>query len=169
MSHTAFGALISAADEPLLVVTAGTADAMAGCLVSFHCQSSMSPQQYCLWLSKANHTYRVGLTATHFAVHFLTKDDFDLAQHFGTKSGDDVDKFADIDFKMSEYGVPLLSKCANRMVVERISVLDDGGDHVCLTAGVKSANATDGFTPLRTSHIGNLQPGHATEEPPTSP
>lgn len=67
MSHTAFGALISAADEPLLVVTAGTADAMAGCLVSFHCQSSMSQQQYCLWLSKANHTYRVGLTATHFA------------------------------------------------------------------------------------------------------
>ncbi len=169
MSHTAFGALISAADEPLLVVTTGSANTLAGCLVSFHCQSSMSPQQYCLWLSKANQTYRVGLAATHFGVHFLTRDNVALAKHFGTKSGDEVDKFADIDFEMSQYGVPLLSECANRMVVERISVLDDGGDHVCLTAGVKSANATDNFAPLRTSHIGNLQPGHATEEEPPLP
>src|SRR5699024_447246 len=160
MSHTAFGALISAADEPLLVVTAGTADAMAGCLVSVHSQSRMSPQQYCLWLSTATHTYRVRLTAPHFAVHFLTKDDFDLAHHFGTKSGDDVDKFADIDFKMSEYGMPLLSKCANRMVVERICVLDDVVDLVCLTAMVKSGTANDGFTPLPTSHIGSYIHAH---------
>jgi|SRR5699024_450120 len=169
MSHTAFGALISAADQPLLVVTTATTNTFAGCLVSFHCQSSMSPQQYCLWLSKANHTYRVGLAATHFAVHFLIKDNFDLAHHFGTKSGDDIDKFADIDFRMSQYGVPLLSACVNRMVVERISVLDDGGDHVCLTARVKSAHATDSFVPLRTSDIGDLKPGHDTEEPPSSP
>src|SRR5699024_220870 len=109
MSHTAFGALISAADEPLLVVTAGTADAMAGCLVSFHGQSSMSAQQYSLWQSTANHTYRVGLAATHFAVHDHSDHDYHLAEPTGTKSGDDVDKLADIDFSMSDYCMPVLS------------------------------------------------------------
>lgn len=169
MSHSAFGALISSADAPLVVVTTGADAIFAGCLVGFHCQSSMSPQQYCLWLSKANHTYRVGLVATHFAVHFLTKADVDLARHFGTNSGDRADKFTDIDYEQSQYGVPLLADCPNRMVVERISLLDDGGDHVCLTAGVESAKTTGSFVPLRTSDIGNLKPGHDTAERPTRP
>lgn len=146
-----FSTLMASVDPPLIVVTTSAEGEQAGCLVGFHAQSGITPGRYCIWLSKANHTYRVALRASHFAVHFLTDADLGLAEHFGTVSGEDTDKFAGLDLEPEEHGVPLLSACRNRLLLERIAVLDDGGDHVCLTTRVLSADAAGEFEPLRLS------------------
>lgn len=164
MSGDAFNSLMAAVDSAMIVVTTTAEDERAGCLVGFHAQSSISAQHYCLWLSKANHTYRVSLRATHFAVHFLTEKDLPIAERFGTRSGQYTDKFADIDVDTDETGVPLLRQCPNQLLLERIAVLDDGGDHVCITARVRSSRTTGAFTPLRLSEVTHLDPGHASEE-----
>jgi flavin reductase (DIM6/NTAB) family NADH-FMN oxidoreductase RutF len=163
VSDDVFGTLMASSDPPLIVLTTAADGEPAGCLVGFHVQSSITPQHYCVWLSKANHTYRVSLRAAHFAVHFLTVEDFTLAEHFGTLSGDDTDKFAGVDVDL-ENGVPLLRGCPNRMSLERIAVLDDGGDHVCLTTRVSSAQTTGSFMPLRVSSATHLVPGHGSDE-----
>lgn len=164
MSDDAFGTLMASADPPLIVFTTVAEGERAGCLVGFHAQSSITPQHYCVWLSKANHTYRVGLRAAHFAVHFLTARDSMIAERFGTLSGQDTDKFAGLDFDLDPHGVPLLEACPNRISLERISVLDDGSDHVCLTTRVSSAAARGGFVPLRVSSATQLVPGHSSDE-----
>lgn len=87
-----------------------------------------------------------------------------LAERFGTRSGQYTDKFADIDVDTDETGVPLLRQCPNQLLLERIAVLDDGGDHVCITARVRSSRTTGAFTPLRLSEVTHLDPGHASEE-----
>jgi flavin reductase (DIM6/NTAB) family NADH-FMN oxidoreductase RutF len=160
----AFGTLNDAVDQALIVVTTAAEGERAGCLVGFHTQSSISPQHYCVWLSKANHTYRTSLRADHFAVHFLTAEDFELAVRFGTLSGDDTDKFDGLDVGLDEFGVPLLTACPNRMSLERIAVLDDGSDHVCLTTRVVHAETGGPFRPLRLSSANHLEPGHESEE-----
>jgi len=160
----AFDTLMSAADPPLIVVTTAAEDEQAGCLVGFHVQSSITPRHYCVWLSKANHTYRVSLRSKSFAVHFLTADDLPLAERFGTRSGEDTDKFAGLEVDHDEYGVPLLEACPNRLSLERISLLDDGSDHVCVTSRVRSAHTAGDFTPLRVSDAVHLDPGHESEE-----
>ena len=164
MSDDAFGTLMASTDPPLIVLTTAAEDEQAGCLVGFHAQSSIEPQHYCVWLSKANHTYRVGLRAKHFAVHFLTTEDLEVAERFGTVSGEDTDKFAGIDVDLDENGVPLLRACPNRMTLERIAVLDDGSDHVCLTTRVCSAETGGSFEPLRVSSATHLDPGHDSDE-----
>ncbi len=164
MGDDAFGTLMASADPPLIVLTTAAENERAGCLVGFHAQSSIEPQHYCVWLSKANHTYRVGLRAAHFVVHFLTASDFEIAELFGTRSGEDTDKFAGIAFDLDPHGVPLLAACPNRMSLERIAVLDDGGDHVCVTAGVGSADTAGSFEPLRVSAAAHLDPGHESDE-----
>ncbi len=164
MSDDAFGTLMASTDPPLIVLTTAAEDEQVGCLVGFHAQSSIDPQHYCVWLSKANHSYRVGLRAKHFAVHFLTTEDLEVAERFGTVSGEDADKFAGIDVDLDENGVPLLSACPNRMTLERIAVLDDGSDHVCLTTRVTSAHTTGSFEPLHVSSATHLDPGHDSEE-----
>lgn len=164
MSDDAFGTLMAAANPPLIVVTTAAEGELAGCLVGFHVQSSIEPEHYCVWLSKANHTYRVSLRATHFGVHFLTADDLSLAERFGSQSGEDTDKFADLDVELDQHGVPQLAACPNRMLLERITVLDDGGDHVCLTARVFSAHTGGSFVPLRVSDATHLDPGHGSDE-----
>jgi flavin reductase (DIM6/NTAB) family NADH-FMN oxidoreductase RutF len=164
VSDDAFGTLTASADPALVVLTTRAENERSGCVVGFHAQSSITPAHYCLWLSKANHTYRVSLRATHFAVHFLTEDDFAVVERFGTVSGEDTDKFAGLDIDVDPHGVPLLNACPNRMSVERISMLDDGSDHVCLTTRVTSAHASGSFVPLRLSSARHLDPGHESEE-----
>jgi len=61
MAEHDFNSLMAALDCPLIVVTTADERERAGCLVEFHAQSSIEPQRYCVWLSKANYTYRVAL------------------------------------------------------------------------------------------------------------
>ncbi|HET7277794.1 MAG TPA: flavin reductase family protein [Dermatophilaceae bacterium] len=164
MSDDAFSALMASVDPPLIVLTTAAEGERAGCLVGFHAQSSITPQHYCVWLSKANHTYRVGLRAAHFVVHFLTAQDLALAERFGTLTGEDTDKFAGVDFTLDDHGVPLLEACPSRIQLERIALLDDGGDHVCLTTRVSSAHTGADFVPLRLSGADHLDPGHESQE-----
>jgi flavin reductase (DIM6/NTAB) family NADH-FMN oxidoreductase RutF len=170
MADDAFDSLMASLDGPMAVVTTAVAGERAGCLVGFHAQSAIDPERYCVWLSKANHTYRLALRSTHLAVHFLTEDDLAVAEHFGTLTGDDVDKFEGIAVAEGVDGVPLLEACPQRMVVRRVALLDEGGDHVCLTAECLDATTTGSFTPLRLSQVDHLVPGHDAEEradPPT--
>lgn len=164
MSDSAFKTLMASLNSPLVVVTTTAENEAAGCLVGFHAQSSISPEHYCVWLSKANHTYRVSLRASHLAVHFLTEADLATAERFGTRSGENTDKFAGIDLDTDETRVPLIRACPNRMVLERVAMLDDGGDHVCITTRVISTQSEKPFTPLRISDAAHLDAGHDSEE-----
>src|SRR3978361_323771 len=133
MSDDGFDALMASVDAPMVIVTTAVAGERAGCLVGFHAQSAIDPERYCLWLSKANHTYRLALRSTHLAVHFLTEDDLEVAAHFGTLTGDDVDRFEGVRTTPGPDGVPLSERCPHRLVVRRVALLDEGGDHVCVT------------------------------------
>lgn len=156
---------VTIANDPALVVLTTVAEGHpAGCLVGFHVQAGIEPQRYSVWISKANHTYRVSLRAEHFALHFLTRHDIAVAERFGTRSGEDVDKFGGIATSSDEYGVPLLEDCPHRLLLDRIALLDDGGDHICPTAAVRAASSQGRYAPLRVSDVTHLEPGHASHE-----
>ena len=130
MAEHDFTTLMAALDSPLIVVTTADDRERAGCLVEFHGQSSIEPQRYCVWLSKANYTYRVALNSSHLVIHFLSADDLPLAELFGTQTGDTVDKFAGLPVDSGPGGAPVLRQCPNWLAVRRIALLDEGGDHV---------------------------------------
>jgi flavin reductase (DIM6/NTAB) family NADH-FMN oxidoreductase RutF len=167
-STDAFDALAAAADPGMVIVTTAQGGERSGCLVGFHAQSSIEPRRYAVWLSRANHTYRVALLATHLAVHFLTEDDRDMAETFGSLTGDDVDKLALVAWKPGPAGVPLLERCPHRMVVRRVTLVDDGGDHVCVVTEPVVAEGGGGFRPLRLSATRDIPPGHRAEEGATA-
>jgi len=165
-----FDTLMSSLDPALVVVTAVAGSERAGCLVGFHAQSSIDPRRYCVWLSKANHTYRVALRSTHLAIHFLTSADLPTAEVFGTLTGDHVDKFAGTRHEDGPEGVPVLSDCPRHLVVRRIALLDEGGDHVCIITEPVAVHGSGPYEPLRLSQADRLVPAHDNEErhdPPT--
>lgn len=170
MSSDGFGSLMRSLDPALVVVTTATGGERGGCLVGFHAQSSIEPERYSLWLSKANHTYRLALRAQHLAIHFLAEDQLPLAELFGTVSGDDVDKFEGLSTRTGVGDVPLLGDVPHRIEVRRIALLDEGGDHVCVTTEPVTARTAGSFRPLRLSAAADLTPGHQNVErnsPPT--
>jgi flavin reductase (DIM6/NTAB) family NADH-FMN oxidoreductase RutF len=169
----AFDTLIASLDPAMAVVTTASGGERAGCLVGFHAQCSITPHRYVVWLSKANHTFRVALHARHFAVHFLAEDSADedgadegLPRLFGTVSGDTTDKFARVAWSPGPGGVPVLRDCPNRFTARRVALLDEGSDHVCLVLEPTEVVAARPFRPLRLSQVAHLQPGHEAEERP---
>ena len=159
-----FDRIVTALDVPMIVVTTASQGRMAGCLVGFHVQSSIDPRRYTVWLSKANHTYRVGLRASAFALHFLGAGDADLAERFGTSTGEHVDKFADLGWTAGLGGAPLLDRCPNRVEARRVAILDEGSDHVCITTAPARVTTNGALTPLRLSAVSHLDPGHESDE-----
>ena len=157
-------------DPPLVIVTTAAQSTRAGCVVGFHSQSSIDPVRYAVWISKANHTYRVALLAGHLAVHRLDGRHRELARVFGGSTGDEVDKFADVAHADGPFGVPILAECEDRFVLERVSMWDDGGDHVCFVGvpidvdvGPHQAAA------LRVSDLHDIEPGHDSHDTIPSP
>lgn len=169
MGDDTFDTIMGSLDPPLIVVTASTGDERAGCLVGFHTQSGIDPERFCVWLSKANHTYRVALRSSHLGVHFLSQDDMWLAERFGTLTGDDTDKFAGLRTEPGLDGVPMISDCHRRLLVRRTTLMDDGGDHVCFDTEPLTMDGHGSFEPLRLSDVGHLVPGHGADERPDPP
>jgi flavin reductase (DIM6/NTAB) family NADH-FMN oxidoreductase RutF len=166
---TAFDDVVRNLDQAMVVVTTVASGERAGCLVGFHAQSSIEPNRYTVWLSKANHTCRVALRATHLGVHFLDRSQRDVAELFGTRSGDEVDKFTLCEWDEGHGGVPLVRAIANRFVGARVAVLDEGGDHVCYVVEPVAVETSGPFEPLRLSHVVDLDAGHEPEERPAPP
>jgi flavin reductase (DIM6/NTAB) family NADH-FMN oxidoreductase RutF len=160
----AFDEIVAATDPAMVVVTAaGPGGERAGCLVGFWSQSSIEPRRIAVWLSRVNRTYRIAMTAEHLAVHALAADDGDVAALFGGHTGDDEDKFAGVAWTPGPGGVPLLDRCPHRIVVRRVAVHDDGGDHVCVTGEPVDAASPGPFTPLRLSATEDIAPGHPVD------
>jgi flavin reductase (DIM6/NTAB) family NADH-FMN oxidoreductase RutF len=163
MSPDDFDKFVTQLDASLVVVTASSDDQQAGCVVGFHTQCSIEPRRYAVWLSKANLTYRVSLFATHLAVHLLAEDDRSLLQLFGGTSGDRTEKFALCDWSPGPGGVPLLTACPTRAVLEITSRWDDGSDHACVVGTPIIAEWTP-TTPMRASEANDTEGGHDATE-----
>ncbi|MFT3851396.1 MAG: flavin reductase family protein [Ilumatobacteraceae bacterium] len=163
---TPFEDFVAAFDPPVVIVTAAAGSLRGGCLVGFHSKVSIDPARYSVRLSKANHTYRVALFATHLAVHAPDRSDRDLAELFGGTTGDERDKLAACTWDAGPGGVPLLARCPNRLVLRTVSIVDDGSDHVAFTGEIADAAAAGGLVPLRLSEARSIDAGHPAAQRP---
>ena len=104
----AFEAVVASVPTPFYVVTTAAGGERAGCLVGYASRCSIEPPRFAVWLSKVNHTYRVAVGAGTLVVHVLRTGDDELAARFGGETGDDVDKFAGVDWEPGPDGCPVL-------------------------------------------------------------
>ncbi|WP_425586675.1 flavin reductase family protein [Streptomyces rameus] len=123
------GVFFDRLNPDMCVVTAVAGGERAGCLVGFASQCSIRPPRFAVWLSKANHTYRVARAAQYLAVHLLTREQRDLAELFGGETGDEVDKFARLHWREGPAGAAVLEGAAAWLVGSVLHRID-GGDHV---------------------------------------
>jgi flavin reductase (DIM6/NTAB) family NADH-FMN oxidoreductase RutF len=162
-ADAAFDELMTRLDHPMAVVTAVSGRQRAGCLVGFHAQCGIESPEYAVWISKANHTYTIAALADTFAVHFLGRDDRDLAELFGTTTGDEVDKFERCAWVRGPGGVPVLDQVENRFVGRRTAFLDAGSDHIAVVLAPIEASSGTGDL-LWFGEVVDLDAGHSATE-----
>jgi flavin reductase (DIM6/NTAB) family NADH-FMN oxidoreductase RutF len=157
---SAFEPFTRGLNYPMFVLTARPLGQSrpAGCLVGFATQCSISPARFLICVSKVNHTFRAMEAAEFVGVHLLGDDDRDLAQLFGTETGDEIDKFARCQWSAGPEGVPILNRCAS-WFVGRIERRMDLGDHVGVLLTPVRLGGTSG-APLMASSVADLSPGH---------
>ncbi|WP_405680384.1 flavin reductase family protein [Streptomyces sp. NBC_00868] len=161
-----------ASDGPMFAVTAAAGGERAGCLVGFASQCSIHPPRFVVWLSTANHTYRVAREAPYLTVHLLRRDQRALAELFGGECGDRVDKFARVGWRPGLEGSPVLTD-VRTWFTGRVEGRFEGGvgggggtvggDHVgFLLSLAERCPPVEGTVPalLRYEDVGDLEAGH---------
>jgi flavin reductase (DIM6/NTAB) family NADH-FMN oxidoreductase RutF len=154
----AFEEIMSDVDPPAYIVTSADGGDHAGCLVGYATRCSIDPPRFGVWLSKLNRTYRVARSSQTVVVHLLRDGDQDLARRFGGETGDEVDKFAGIEWSSGPDGCP---------VVERLdwfagSIVDrfDTGDHVAFVLAPWGGQRRHSARLLSISELGDIEAGH---------
>ncbi|MFL6205193.1 MAG: flavin reductase family protein [Acidimicrobiales bacterium] len=161
--RAAFDELMGDLDQSMVIVTTVAGDERSGCLVGFHSQCSIDPVRYVVWLSQANHTHGVAVRASTFAVHLIPTGRHDLAELFGGRTGDEVDKLARCEWRDGPGGVPLIDGCPDRFVGERVGWLA-GGDHDGVVLEPVDAERSGDGPWLRLSDATDIDAGHAADD-----
>jgi flavin reductase (DIM6/NTAB) family NADH-FMN oxidoreductase RutF len=153
--------LVAGLDYPMFIVTADDGDERSGCLVGFATQCSIHPPRFLVCISIRNHTFRVIQNVDVVVVHLVPSDAEDLAELFGSTTGDEVDKFEHTAWRDGPSGAPVLERCEN-WFAGRILQRHPAGDHwayLLAPIAAHSEGRERGFT-FHRARVMELQPGH---------
>ena len=157
---TAYDVLVGRLDYPLAIVTTAAQGQRAGCLVGFWTQCSIDPTRHLVCVSDKNHTFRaLEHGANALVVHVVPADGGALAELFGGKTGDEIDKFARCDWSEGPLGIPVLDACRSWFagrIVDRVRL----GDHIGYVVEPFEVRAEDDRDPYTLSLAKEIQPGH---------
>lgn len=131
-------------------------------------QVSFAPLLVALSINPDHASFPLLARAKGFAISILPHDGIELARHFGTQSGRDIDKLTGQAWGASRAGFPILHQAVAWL---DCAVMDHrpAGDHVLLIATVDAgAILRPGIPPLHYSETGNLD-GSAALFPPSLP
>ncbi len=146
-------------DYFMLVVTTAALGERSGCLVGFSTQCSIDPPRFLVCLSDQNHTTRVAAEASALAVHFLPDTAEDLAELFGSETGDQIDKFTRCRWHPGPEGLPILDECG-RWFAGRVRERRRLGDHIGYLLDPFAAVKDDDGGTFAFHRAKRLEPGH---------
>jgi flavin reductase (DIM6/NTAB) family NADH-FMN oxidoreductase RutF len=159
VSAAAVHELISELDYPMYIVTTAAGGERAGCLVGFATQCSINPPRFLVCLSDKNHTFRVAQDADLLIVHLVPDDAGELAELFGSQTGDTVDKFELCAWSEGPGGAPILDDCGNWFagrILERVPA----GDHSAYLLDPVQAASDPGEGTFTFRRARRIAPGH---------
>ena len=115
----------------LYVLTAKEADKDNGCIVDTVVQAASEPGQLSVCVSKANLTHDMIVRTGEFTVSVIHQNaSYDLFQHFGLRSGRDVDKFEDFsDCIRGKNGIYYITEGTNAFLSVKVHTTKDLGSH----------------------------------------
>ena len=151
--------LVAELDYPMFIVTVAARGERAGCLVGFATQCSIDPPRFLVCISDKNRTFRVARHAETMVVHLVPEDAGDLAELFGSRTGDETDKFAHCAWSPRADGTPVLEACGNwfaARILERLPT----GDHWAFVLDPVEAASDTGEGQFTFHRARRLEPGH---------
>ena len=117
-------ALVYTFSYGVYVITAADENDKFGMTAVWVCQVSKDPVQVGIGITPTGKTAQTIFKTQKFIVNVLAKDQTAAAYQFGSPSDDASVKFKDIDFQLSENGIPYLTNAVAWMECEVISEIN---------------------------------------------
>ncbi len=157
--EVSFPTLMAQLDYSMLVVTAAADGQRGGCLVGFATQVSIHPPRFLVCISVKNRTFRIARRANELVVHFVPREQGELAELFGGETGDEVDKFARVDWRPGPGGAPIVCALENWFAGRVIEHMDFGDHHGFLLEPIEGQSG-QGEGSLTFHRAKRIEPGH---------
>jgi len=159
MTRKAVHRILLELDYPMYIVTAWDGRERSGCLIGFATQCSVDPPRFLACISDKNHTHGVAARADVLVVHLVPSDAADLAELFGSQTGDEVDKFSRCAWREGPGGAPILERCPN-WFAGRVLERHDVGDHRAHLLEPVEAGTDGGERGFTFHRARAMEPGH---------
>jgi flavin reductase (DIM6/NTAB) family NADH-FMN oxidoreductase RutF len=151
--------LVGELDYPMFIVTVAAEGTRAGCLVGFTTQCSIDPPRFLVCISEKNRTFHVACRAEVAVVHLVPSHAGDLAELFGSQTGDEVDKFERCEWTEGPGDTPILDECRNWFAA-RIVDRFPAGDHWAFLLDPFEAGSDTSERHFTFHRARRMEPGH---------
>ena len=151
--------------SPLTVVTAADGERRGGQIAVGAFAASIVPAQprLLVQIQKRNHTNGLIEASGRFAVHVISRGQWEWVRHWGFRSQTEVDKFAELDWREGPDGLPILDGVVGWLACRVVNRMD-GGDMAIWLADVFEAERCSGEQPIRWHEAQQLLPPSWAEE-----
>jgi flavin reductase (DIM6/NTAB) family NADH-FMN oxidoreductase RutF/rubredoxin len=153
----------------LYVVSSRKNEQFNGQIANTASQVTSEPPTVAVSINKQNLTHEYIEASRKFTVSIIGKSTpMQFIGHFGFKCGRDIDKFANIRFKLGETGVPIvLDHTIAYIEAEVVSQLDCG-THTIFVGRVRDCGVLDGYEePMTYAYYQEVKRGKAPKTAPT--
>lgn len=141
----------------------GRSNAFAAAWIS---QVSFDPLLLALAVNPQNFSRSLLQQSGVFVINVLKKGQLDLARHFGTRSGRDVDKLAGQRWRTGELGAPILADAAAYLECRVLQILPAGDHELVLGRPIAGRVLDEGAEPMLYADTGDLD-GSSELYPPS--
>ncbi|MDO9538359.1 MAG: flavin reductase family protein [Thermoplasmata archaeon] len=134
------GKALSFISHPVAIITVNDGKKINGMTAAWVTQISIEPPILCVSISPKRHTWKMLAKVEYFGVCMLAEGQEKIANVFGTKSGNNVDKFGMMDIApfMGAHKVPLIPDSLAGFVCRKSHQVEQG-DHFALFGEVVEA------------------------------
>lgn len=153
----------------LYIVSSGNKDHGNGFISNTFFQVTAEPPKFASCCNKDNYTAQMIKEAGAFSVSVIHNDtEADIISRFGYKSGKDIDKFAGLNVKYGETGVPIvMNDCIAFLECKVIETFDVGTHYMFIGELVQSQIVDDTKEALTYLHYRQTRKGAAPKNAPT--
>ncbi len=152
----------------LYIISSKSGDKLNGQIANTVNQVTASPEQIAIALNKENLTHDYVLESGVFSASILSQEaPMELIGQFGFKTGRDVKKFADIQYKTGQTGAPIvLDHTISYLDAELVSTMDVG-THTIMVGKVIDAEVLNEKEPMTYAYYHLVKGGISPKNAPT--
>lgn len=151
----------------LYIITSKKEKSFNGQIANAVIQISNDPPSIAVSINKQNLTHEFIRESGLFNVSVLSQEvPMSLIGHFGFKSGREIDKFSEIDYKLGKNGVPYLEDNVLSVLEVKVISQNDAGSHTIFLGHLTDARVVAKGEPMTYAYYHKIKKGSAPKTAP---